>query len=116
MTRSNQLGGKTAIVGIGATEFSKASGRSEMSLACEAVVAALDDAGIAPTEVDGFACFGAETNPEIEIARHRSRRPADHLECPSALAYHVLRSLGLGDLDDDTDHALGAIVAGSRRS
>ncbi|MCU1394367.1 MAG: thiolase [Ilumatobacteraceae bacterium] len=70
MTRSNQLGGKTAIVGIGATEFSKASGRSEMSLACEAVVAALDDAGIAPAEVDGFACFGPETNPEIEIARN----------------------------------------------
>jgi len=70
MTRSNQLGGKTAIVGIGATEFSKASGRSEMSLACEAVVAALDDAGLAPSEVDGFACFGPETNPEIEIARH----------------------------------------------
>jgi len=70
MSRSNQLGGKAAIVGIGATEFSKASGRSEMSLACEAVVAALDDAGIAPSEVDGFACFGPETNPEIEIARH----------------------------------------------
>ncbi|MCU1399170.1 MAG: thiolase [Acidimicrobiales bacterium] len=70
MTRSNALGGKTAIVGIGATEFSKDSGRSEMSLACEAVVAALDDAGIAASEVDGFACFGPETNPEIEIARH----------------------------------------------
>ena len=41
-----------------------------MSLACEAVVAALDDAGIHPSEVDGFACFGPENNPEIEIARH----------------------------------------------
>ena len=57
-------------MGIGATEFSKDSGRSEMSLACEAVVAALDDAGIHPSEVDGFACFGPENNPEIEIARH----------------------------------------------
>ena len=70
MSRSNRLGGTSAIVGIGATEFSKDSGRSEMSLACEAVVAALDDAGIAPSEVDGFACFGPENNPEIEIARH----------------------------------------------
>ena len=70
MSRRNSLGGKTAIAGIGATEFSKDSGRSEMSLACEAVVAALDDAGIAPSEVDGFACFGPENNPEIEIARH----------------------------------------------
>jgi acetyl-CoA acetyltransferase len=70
MTRRNNLGGKTAIVGIGATEFSKDSGRSEMSLACEAVVAALDDAGISPSEVDGIACFTAENNPEVEVARH----------------------------------------------
>lgn len=70
MSRSNSLGGKAAIVGIGATEFSKDSGRSEMSLACEAVVAALTDARIAPRDVDGFACFGPENNPEIEIARH----------------------------------------------
>jgi acetyl-CoA acetyltransferase len=70
MSRHNKLGGQAAIVGIGATEFSKDSGRSEMSLACEAVVAALNDAGISPSEVDGFACFGPENNPEIEIARH----------------------------------------------
>lgn len=70
MSHSNRLGGKAAVAGIGSTEFSKDSGRSEMSLACEAVVAALDDAGIAPSEVDGFACFGPETNPEIEIARY----------------------------------------------
>ena len=36
----NHIGGKAAIVGIGATEFSKDSGRSEMSLASEAVAAA----------------------------------------------------------------------------
>ncbi len=70
MSRRNTLGGKAAIVGIGATEFSKDSGRSEMSLACEAVVAALADAGLRPSDVDGFACFGPENNPEIEIARH----------------------------------------------
>jgi acetyl-CoA acetyltransferase len=59
-----------AIAGIGATEFSKDSGRSEMSLACEAVVAALDDCGLTPADVDGFATFTMENNPEIEIARH----------------------------------------------
>ena len=59
-----------AIIGIGATEFSKDSGRSEMSLATEAVKAALEDAGIAPSEVDGMVCFSAETNPEIDIAKH----------------------------------------------
>ena len=43
---TNTLSRKAAIVGIGATEFSKDSGRSEMQLACEAVKAALDDAGL----------------------------------------------------------------------
>src|SRR3954465_14583119 len=59
-----------AIAGIGATEFSKESGRSEMRLAAEAVSAALDDAGIAPAEVDGMVTFTMENNPEIEVARN----------------------------------------------
>ena len=61
--------GKTAIAGIGATEFSKASGRSELRLAVEAVDLALRDAGIEPSEVDGMGTFSSDTNPEIEIAR-----------------------------------------------
>ncbi|MDA8360280.1 MAG: lipid-transfer protein [Actinomycetota bacterium] len=61
--------GKVAIAGIGATEFSKASGRSELRLATEAVDAALRDAGIAPGEVDGMVTYSADTNPDIDIAR-----------------------------------------------
>ncbi len=63
------MAGRAAIVGIGATEFSKESGRSEWRLACEAVMAALDDAGIRPEEVDGFSLFTMENNPEIAVAR-----------------------------------------------
>jgi acetyl-CoA acetyltransferase len=70
MSARNSLGGRAAIVGIGATEFSKDSGRSEMSLATEAVLAAITDAGLTPADVDGFATFGPENNPEVEIARH----------------------------------------------
>jgi acetyl-CoA acetyltransferase len=61
--------GAAAIAGIGATEFSKNSGRSEWQLACEAVLAALQDAQIGVAEVDGFALFTMETNPEIAVAR-----------------------------------------------
>jgi acetyl-CoA acetyltransferase len=67
---SNRLGNSAAIAGIGATEFSKESGRSEMSLACEAVAAAIADAGLSPADVDGMVSYTADTNPEIEIARH----------------------------------------------
>jgi len=48
------LSGRAAIVGIGQTEFSKESGRSELQLACECVKAALDDAGLVPGDVDGL--------------------------------------------------------------
>jgi acetyl-CoA acetyltransferase len=58
-----------AIVGIGQTEFSKNSGRSELQLAAEAVRAALADAGIEPREVDGLTTFTMDTNDEIEVAR-----------------------------------------------
>lgn len=60
---------KAAVVGIGATEFSKASGRSELQLAAEAVRAALADAGLAPSDVDGLVTFAMDSNAEIAVAR-----------------------------------------------
>jgi len=61
--------GSTAVAGIGATEFSKRSGRSELRLAAEAVFAALDDAGLAPSDVDGLVTYTQEANQEIAVAR-----------------------------------------------
>lgn len=63
------LGGRAAVAGIGATEFSKDSGRSELKLAVEAVHAALDDAGLAPGDVDGMVTFTMDTSPEITVAQ-----------------------------------------------
>jgi acetyl-CoA acetyltransferase len=60
---------QTAVVGIGATEFSKNSGRSELQLAGEAVLAAIADAGLTPADVNGLTTFTMETNSEIEVAR-----------------------------------------------
>lgn len=60
---------KAAIAGIGSTEFSKNSGRSELQLAAEAVKAALDDAGLSPKDVDGMVTFTMDTTDEIELAR-----------------------------------------------
>ncbi|MFT4519851.1 MAG: acetyl-CoA acetyltransferase [Halioglobus sp.] len=61
---------KTAIVGIGQTEFSKKLEASELELACTAVLNALDDAGIALSEVDGLASYTQESNSEVEMARN----------------------------------------------
>jgi acetyl-CoA acetyltransferase len=63
------LPGAAAIVGIGATEFSKDSGRSELRLAVEAVNAALNDAGLQPSDVDGLVTFSMDANAEIAVAR-----------------------------------------------
>src|SRR5579875_1179683 len=63
------MAGSTAIAGIGQTEFSKESGRSELQLACEAITAALADAGLAPAEVDGLVTFTMDSSDEAEVAR-----------------------------------------------
>jgi acetyl-CoA acetyltransferase len=60
---------RAAVVGIGATEFSKRSGRSELQLAAEAVAAAIDDAGLSPEDVDGLVTYTMDTNPEIQVAQ-----------------------------------------------
>ncbi|MEU3603859.1 lipid-transfer protein [Streptomyces sp. NPDC035033] len=69
LRRPDGLGGRAAVAGIGATEFSKDSGRSELSLAVEAVRAALDDAGLTPGDVDGLVTFTMDTSPEITVAQ-----------------------------------------------
>ncbi len=60
---------KAVIVGVGNTKFSKDSGVSELSLAAQAVKIALDDAGLKPSDIDGFATFTMDANDEIEVAR-----------------------------------------------
>ncbi len=63
------LSGRAAIAGIGATEFSKDSGRSELQLSCEATLAALADAGLSPSDVDGLVTFTMDNTAEIALAR-----------------------------------------------
>lgn len=63
------ISGRAAIVGVGETEFSKDSGRSELQLAVEAVRAALADAGLAPADVDGLVTFSMDSTAEIALAR-----------------------------------------------
>ncbi|MEU5884663.1 lipid-transfer protein [Spirillospora sp. NPDC047279] len=65
----SSLSGKAAIAGIGATEFSKESGRSELQLAAEACLSAIKDAGLSPSDVDGLVTFAADGNSEIAVQR-----------------------------------------------
>jgi acetyl-CoA acetyltransferase len=63
------IASQAAIVGIGQTEFSKASGRSELQLALEASMAAIHDAGLRPSDIDGMVSFTQDTNDELLLMR-----------------------------------------------
>jgi len=63
------LNNQAAIVGIGATEFSKNSGRSDLQLAAECVRNALQDCGLKPSDVDGMTGFTLDVSDDIEVAR-----------------------------------------------
>jgi acetyl-CoA acetyltransferase len=60
---------EAVIAGIGATEFSKESGRSELQLAAECSLAACEDAGVDPRDIDGMITFTIDSNDEINLAR-----------------------------------------------
>jgi acetyl-CoA acetyltransferase len=58
-----------AIVGVGQTAYSRASGRSEWELAVEAIGAALVDCEIEPADVDGLVRYSYDRVDEAMIVR-----------------------------------------------
>jgi len=65
----DSINDRACIVGVGHTEYSRDSGRSELKLACEAMQAALADAGLTPADIDGIAKYTMDNNDPIDIAR-----------------------------------------------
>ncbi|MFV0307482.1 MAG: thiolase C-terminal domain-containing protein [Desertimonas sp.] len=65
------LRGAAAIVGIGETPYYKrgTSPDSEVKQAVKAIVAACEDAGISPMDVDGFVSYGSERNDGQRLLR-----------------------------------------------
>lgn len=61
----------TAIVGIGATKFGSVKRplpESQYTLACRAIMAAIDDAGLEPGQVDGIMRFSFDSNDPLRLA------------------------------------------------
>lgn len=68
--RGTGIADRAAVVGVGATRFSRASGRTELALAAEAARAALRDAGIGPDGVDAVLSYHLDDSaPVAELAR-----------------------------------------------
>ena len=55
----DDIRGDVAIVGIGETEYTKASGRTAREIGAEAVERAIADAGLEPSDIDGLTWSGA---------------------------------------------------------
>jgi acetyl-CoA acetyltransferase len=70
--------GKTAVVGIGATDFSKHSGRSTLRLAVECSDLAIKDAGLRPDQIDGIVSYTVDDNHEIDVARNLGIKELTH--------------------------------------
>ena len=54
---SEQIRGKVLVAGVGYSELGRDTGRSEGSLAVQAILGALEDAGFTPDDVDGLAAY-----------------------------------------------------------
>jgi acetyl-CoA acetyltransferase len=64
-----RVGRAVAIAGIGQTSYARRDARSEAQLAAEAALAALNDAGIAPSDVDGMITYTLDPVDEIGLCR-----------------------------------------------
>src|ERR1700729_892698 len=63
---SMTLRDKTAVVGIGATPYyrrGESLPQTELELACKAILAALDDAGLTVRDLDGFTIYSSSCDP-----------------------------------------------------
>jgi len=57
-----------AVIGVGESEYSRASGQTEVALALTAIRAALADAGLEPNDVDGMVQFSIGPSTQNELA------------------------------------------------
>ncbi len=65
----DDVGGEVAIVGVGEAAYSRASGRTSREIAAEATARALEDAGLAPEDVDGITVSRVDTDFDADAFR-----------------------------------------------
>ena len=117
------LADKAAVSGVGETIYARESTKSQLALTLEASLAAIADAGLAPTDIDGVIPYGgggivAEdfvTNFGLPDLRYSALTPMGGASPVAALqsatmavatgvANHVLVALGRGSISGGTHH------------
>ncbi len=69
MTEAPSHRDRCAVAGIGATDFSRNSGRSDLTLAIQAALASLADAGLEPSDIDGIVRCDMDTVRPNDLAQ-----------------------------------------------
>ena len=71
-TPFDDVSGEIAVVGVGESDHSRASGRTTEEIAIQAVERAIGDAGLRPSDIDGimYAPFGGDQLDEAAFHRH----------------------------------------------
>ena len=75
-TDMRDVRGEVAIVGIGETAYTKASGRTAREIGAEAVERAIADAGLQPEDIDGITWSGAF--PDFDVAAYHEHFGTSH--------------------------------------
>ena len=94
-----------AIVGIGQTEYSRASGKSEWELANEAIAKALQDCGLEAADVDGLVHSTYDSVDEAMVLR----------SFPATLSFYSQVPYGGLGVPGMVAHALAAVGSGQAR-
>ncbi len=96
------LKNKTAIVGIGMTEFSKDSGKTELHMACQCIKEALDDAGLTPQDIDGLIKQAEDSADEHAVTSAMGMENLSYFAesrwgaAPSAMVMNAAIGVGAG--------------------
>jgi len=98
---------KVAIVGIGSTEYSRNSGRSELRMALDAILAAIDDAGLKVDDIDGIVKYSIDTSGDPPTV-------AASLGLPNMTYWSLTSGAGTGSAAV-VGHAANALIAGQAK-
>ena len=73
----DDVAGAVAIVGVGEGDYSRASGRTAVAIALQAAERAIDDAGLAPSDIDGLTWseYAPALTPEVFCAHFGTDPP-----------------------------------------
>ena len=104
---ADPVSGRAAVAGIGQTTYAKNLGRTELDLACEAIIAACADAGFPVREVDGLVSYSIE-----QVVRGRPR----HHTRPRERVVHGPHDVGGGGAAAVAGMAAIAVASGQAES